>query len=180
MRVKIKRVRSEALVSAFIRKRQYGLPSLADGWRFNFIRHSKVMHSFTYVLVTEEFPEMTEGCLIYKMKGGIEPYMAYIEVAPYNKGAGKEYDLVAGCLIAFACRLSFVHGDGPYKGWLAFDVQEESEEDEWKLMSLYSTKYHAQRLGNTTMMLIAPEDGERLITQYLETGSRTAEYPGEF
>lgn len=168
MRVKIKRMASEALVGAFILSKSYGLPSITDGWRFNFVRHSKVMGAYTYALVTEEFPDMIEGCLIYKMKGGLEPYMAYIEVAPYNRGANREYDLVAGCLIAFACRLSFIHGNGPYKGWLAFDVQEESEEDALKLMSLYSRKYRAQRLANTTMMLISPEDGEQLIATYLE------------
>lgn len=60
--------------------------------------------------------------------------MAYIEVAPHNRGIDKKYDLVAGCLIAYACRLSFIHGKDAYKGWLAFDVQEEDPKEEKKLM----------------------------------------------
>lgn len=63
------------------------------------------------------------------MRKQLEPYMAYIEIAPHNKGEKKKYDLVAGCLIAFACRLSFIHGKGDYKGWLAFDVQEADKKD---------------------------------------------------
>jgi hypothetical protein len=35
-------------------------------------------------------------------------------------------------------------------------------------MSLYSTKYKAQRLTETTM-LISPKDGEKLIDKYLPT-----------
>lgn len=35
--------------------------------------------------------------------------------------------LVAGCLITFACRLSFIHGEGDYKGWLAFDGEIKNE-----------------------------------------------------
>ncbi|CAA9203035.1 hypothetical protein [Flavobacterium collinsii] len=96
------------------------------------------------------------------MKEKIEPYMAYVEIAPHNKGKVKEYDNVAGCLIAFACRLSFTKGEG----YLAFDVFEEDKEDEIKLMSLYSTKYNAFKLGDTSM-IISPEGGQKLIDEFL-------------
>jgi hypothetical protein len=36
-------------------------------------------------------------------------------------------------------------------------------------MAHYSRKYHAQRFSETTM-LIAPEDAQRLIEEYLEKG----------
>ena len=95
--------------------------------------------------------------------------MAYIEIAPHNKGDVKKYDRVAGCLIAFACRLSFILGKGDYKGWLAFDVLEADKKDEERLMALYSREYKAQRISGTTAMVIAPEDGEALIEMYLES-----------
>lgn len=79
----------------------------------------------------------------------------------------QKYDLVAGCLIAFACRLSFIHGKGAFKGWLAFDVLEEDKASENKLMRLYSTKYKAKRFEETTTMYITPEDGEALINSFL-------------
>ena len=47
-------------------------------------------------------------------------YMAFVEVAPHNRGDEKKYERVAGCLIAFACRQSFIKG---YLRKLFFDVK---------------------------------------------------------
>lgn len=91
--------------------------------------------------------------------------MAYIEVAPHNKGSSKKYDKVAGCLIAYACRLSFIKGKD---GYLAFDVLEENDEDEKKLMELYSKKYSAVRLEDSTTMIIFPQVSEKLINRFLK------------
>jgi hypothetical protein len=142
------------------------LPDLQGGWRFDFAKHSKGKDTYTYVLVTKSNPDIIQGCLIYKMRNKQEPYMAYLEVAPHNKGNKKEFRDVSGCLIAFACRLSFKLGEGHFKGWLAFDVLEERKEDEFKLMKLYSSKYGAKKFGETTM-LIEPNEGEKLIEKYL-------------
>lgn len=168
MRIRILRSEHENWTDALIKAHTgYVLPSLTDGWRFNFSRHSRSRHASTYILIAEETPGTIEGCLIYQLREAVEPYMAYIESAPHNKGKSKRYDRVAGCLIAYACRLSFISGKGDYKGWLAFDVQEEDESDRDKLMAMYSRKYHARRFGDTTM-LIMPQDGEQLIEKYLE------------
>ena len=118
------------------------LPSCTDGWRFNFRKHSKKPAYETYVLICVETPDIIEGCLIFEMKAKVEPYMAYVEVAPHNKGKGKKFDRVAGCLIAFACRLSFIHGENDFRGWLAFDVLEEDRHNEIKLMALYLSLIH--------------------------------------
>lgn len=169
MKVKILKVELDELVLARImEKGKYKLPSLHEGWRFNFPKHAKERGTHAYILVTDETPDIIEGCLLYKMKDEQEPYMSYIETAPHNRGMDKKYDLVAGCLIAFACRLSFTLGKGDYKGWLAFDVMEESKADEKRLMSLYSKDYHAFNISGTTMMIIEPKDGENLILKYLD------------
>lgn len=144
------------------------LPSITEGWRFNFKSNTRKEKLQTYVLTTVETPEIIEGCLSFKMRDQTEPYMAYIELAPHNKGKNRIYDEIAGCLIAFACRLSFKHGEGPYKGWLAFDVLEEDPINEKKLMTVYSSKYGAVRFGQTTTMIISPEAGEKLIQLYLK------------
>lgn len=168
MKIKIIRVALNEWIDAYILEgKKFQLPSMHEGRRFNFPKHAKVKGVFVYVLVTEENPDNIEGCLIYKMLDKVEPYMAYIEIAPHNKGENKIYDLVAGCLIAFACRLSFTIGVGSYKGWLAFDVQETSKEDEVKLIALYSQKYKAMRIEDSTMMVISPKEGEKLIEKYL-------------
>ena len=167
MKVKIIRVPdSQAIDSEIIRALGMVLPSLTDGWRFNFKKHSKKTIYQTYVLVCEETPNTIEGCLIFEMKDTIEPYMAYVEIAPHNKGEKRRFNNVAGCLIAYACRLSFILGKDHYKGWLAFDVLEESKQDEIKLMSMYSKKYGALKFGETTMV-IPPQAGEKLIMEFL-------------
>ncbi|MDR6560339.1 MULTISPECIES: hypothetical protein [unclassified Arcicella] len=170
MKVKIFNVKDDSHVDAEICeaiKKNILLPSLTDGWRFNFKKHSKVKGTKTYILVCEETSNVIEGCLIFKMKDSVEPYMAYIEIAPHNHGDNRKYDKVAGCLIAFACRLSFIHGERDFKGWLAFDILEEDKVNEIRLMNLYSKRYNALRFGETTMV-IPPEGGEKLINEFLQ------------
>jgi hypothetical protein len=168
MKVKILKFANSETVTALI-KHATGLIllSLGDGWRFNFNKHSKKRAFQTYVLVCDSTPNIIEGCLTFQLRDTVEPYMAYIEVAPHNKGEAKLYDKVAGCLIAYACRLSFINGVEHFKGWLTFDVMEESKQDEIKLMAVYCKKYGALKWGDTTMV-ISPEAGEKLIDTFLK------------
>jgi len=142
------------------------LPSLNEGWRFNFNKHARKKDCRAFVLVCEDTPDVIEGCLIFEMRNGVEPYMALVEVAPHNKGKTRQFENVAGCLIATACLLSKKYGQGHYHGWLTFDVREQQKEDEIKLMAVYCHKYGALRYGETTM-LISPENGETLISKFL-------------
>ncbi|MCF2218336.1 hypothetical protein H9Q08_03380 [Chryseobacterium sp. PS-8] len=170
MKVKIYDVENQVDINAKIveaKDFKGNLPSITDNWRFSFNKLSIGKNTRTYVLVAEHSDEVIEGCLIFKMLEGKEPYMAYIEIAPHNKGNEKQYDKIAGCLIAFASRLSFIHGKEYYTGYLTFHVSEESEEDQIKLMALYSKKYYAIRFAETDLMIIKPEDGEKLIEFYL-------------
>lgn len=167
MRVKLLDRLKQEVEAEIVEGSSVRLPTFHDGWRFNFNKHSKVPETLTYALVTKNSPHIVEGCLIYRMLNKNEPYMAYLEVAPHNKGTEKMYDRVAGSLIAYACRLSFIQGQGIYKGWLLFDVQEEDKRDEEKLMKVYSSKYKAKRIDKTTAMCISPKDGEALINEYL-------------
>jgi len=171
VKVEVIELKSNKVLTASIKSKEHltmDLPSFNDGWRFSFDKHSKNKNFQTYILVCDTTPEVIEGCLIFKMKNQTEPYMAYIEVAPHNKGRNKEKENVAGCLIAFACRLSFINGQGDYQGWLAFDVLEEYKKDEIKLMTLYSKKYFALKFKETTMV-IPPKGGEILINEFLNS-----------
>ena len=168
MNVKIIRLVDNQTVEAQITKPiRVTLPSITDGWRFNFNKHSKKANLQSYILVCNQTPKVIEGCLIFQLRETVEPYMAYVEIAPHNKGENKRYDKVAGCLIAFACRLRFIHGKDHFKGWLTFDVMEENKQDEIKLMAVYCQKYGALRWGNTTMV-ITPETSENLIEKFLK------------
>ena len=157
----------QTIIACIIIPGGIALPSLTDGWKFNFRRHSRLPGAQTYILVCEDTPEMIEGCLIFMMNDQVEPYMSYIEIAPHNQGKNRKLFLVAECLIAFACRLSFIYGSDAYQGWLAFDVLEEKKEGEIRLMALYCKKYGALRIGDTTRLVIPPEAGEKLIDTFL-------------
>lgn len=171
MDVKILKVDDKKLIEAFIRIGvKSEMPSIQDNWSFNFDKHIKLPNSETYVLVKKDTPEIIEGCLIYQVLNNGTQYMSFVEIAPHNRLPSKTHDFVAGCLIAFACRLSFQLGKDYHKGWLTFDVQEELKENETKLMVMYSKKYKAVKFDGTTM-LISPENGELLIEKYLNRKS---------
>lgn len=168
MKVKIIKLPSGKQVTALIKKGEIiEMPSMQHGWRFNFDKELKKLAGATgYLLVTEETPNIVEGCMIFMLNQNKIPYLAYLEVAPLNKGYQKKYDRVAGCLIAFAYKQSVIQGKEHFSGMLFFDVKEENEADEIKLMTVYSTKYHAKRWLGTTMVIM-DEDGEALVEEYL-------------
>jgi hypothetical protein len=144
------------------------LPSIQEGWRFDFRKQLKnLKDAIGYILVREDTPETIEGCMIFQLIDKKKPFMAFIEVAPHNKGVEKKHDHVAGCLIAYAFKLSLMKGVGEYRGALHFEIGEENKEDEIKLMTLYSNKYNAYRLSDSNIMGIYDDDGEKLIERYL-------------
>lgn len=170
MKVKVIKVETQEEVDAQIKKgKPHELPSMQQDWRFNFDKEiKKLKHATGYIVVTEETPDIVEGCMIFQLIDKKEPYMAFVEVAPHNKKDKRKYDHVAGCLIAYAYLLSLIEGWEHYKGYLQFDVLEQDKKNEKKLMGVYSTKYNAKRLGQGTTMVIADDDGDALIAKYLE------------
>lgn len=169
MKVKILKKESNVQVDAEIfhsKSNKINLPSITDGWRFNFKKHSQKKGYEAYALICEETPGIIEGCLIFEMKDIIGACMAFIEVAPHNRHGNKKYDRVAGCLIAFACRMSFIQGDDESKGYLTFEVIEEEIENKDKLIAMYMDKYHALLFGKSTLV-ITPEGSEQLINEFL-------------
>ncbi|HEY8781742.1 MAG TPA: hypothetical protein VIM16_09020 [Mucilaginibacter sp.] len=169
MEVKIIKVATNGEVKAIIRPgRATELPSIQDDWRFNFDKQIKrLANSTAYILVAEETPEIVEGCMIFQMVDKIRPNLAFIEIAPHNRINERKYDHVAGCLIAYAFQRALIEGKGDYNGILFLDVLEEKEEDQKKLMNLYSKKYNAKTYRGTRMV-IADNDGHELIKKYLE------------
>lgn len=168
MNLKIFEVETKSKIKSkisLVTKNKAKLPSIKDGWRFNFSKHSARKDYETYILTTDKTPETIEGCLIINTKTPYRVYMAFVEIAPHNKGHKKKYDRVAGYLIAFACRLSFINDK---EGYLAFDVLEEEKKNELKLMNLYSQKYNAIRLDHSTTMIILPDGSEKLINEFLK------------
>lgn len=135
------------------------IPLKKEGWNFNWRQLAKVEGSRLYKITLEETPSKIEGVLMLTLFNDEMLFMNNIEVAPHNLGKGKEYDNVAGCLLAFACKESFERGKGNYQGFLSFDSKTE-------LIELYAHKYGASvAMGNK--MLFDPQTGRKLMKKYL-------------
>ncbi len=72
-----------------------------------------------------------------------------------NAGAGKKYEGIAGCLIAYACRQAFKRG---YDGTVALEPKTE-------LAKYYTQKYGMKPFG--VHLYTTLENSERLIEEYL-------------
>jgi hypothetical protein len=145
LKVKIRKVDTDEYVPATIRHApNNSLPSIQDGWRFNFNKEiRKIKNAIGYTLTVDETPHITEGALIFDLKFEQLAFMSYIEIAPHNKKKPKRFDDVAGCLIAFAFNESLRLCEGDYKALLVFDISEEKWEDQKKLESIYTKNYGA-------------------------------------
>jgi len=134
------------------------IPLKTNGWNFNWKDLSKKKETETYFLRIIEKPQSIEGAMQLRIENDML-IMNIIEIAPHNIGIKvKKYDYVAGCLIAFACRESFMI-KGAYKGFLTFTAKS-------KLIEWYKTKYGAeQAIGQR--MFISPENGIKLIEKYI-------------
>lgn len=132
------------------------VPKKKDGWAFDWLKAYKADSTSIYCL-KEILTDKIHGLVQLIADDGML-IMELIELAPFNVGASKEFENVAGCLIAFGCRES-LKLNSAYKGYLTF-VSKTS------LIELYKVKYLAtQTLG--TRMYIDPISGETLIKKYL-------------
>lgn len=167
MKVRILEVDLEELVTGIIREGLKGeMPSITDGWLFNFNKHSFLKGKRSFVLVKEDTPEVIEGCMIFSLHEIFGPFMDYLEVAPHNRGSNGKYKRVAGCLIAHACGLSFNEGDLKDRGFLTFKTFGEDDVSQRRLEELYRTKYKAI-MNPMKYMEIHPNDSKALIKEYL-------------
>lgn len=132
--------------------------NMTDGWMFNWRRHFSLPGAKAFKVITGK--NDIQGLMIFQIVDD-EPTMAYLESAPENRGDGKSYDYVAGCLIAYACRLSLIHGKDWHQGFLSFQCMDE------EVIRVYHHKYGAVR-SDDTWMFIEPPQGTILIEKYIE------------
>lgn len=167
MRVLILKVDSNELIRGIIKEEKAKkMPSTKDSWYFNFNKHSLPKDKEAYILVVEETPHIIEGCMIFSIHDTFGPFMDYLEVAPQNKGSKGKFKRVSGCLIAYACGLSFEKGRNEDKGILTFRAYSESEESQMKLEKFYRDKYGA-KMNPFGYMEIHQDQSLILIDEYL-------------
>jgi hypothetical protein len=133
------------------------VPKKKDGWVFNWLKTYRERPDTIFILIEKQSNQIHGVIQLIEDEGML--VMELIELAPFNIGSTKQYDNVAGCLIAFGCRQS-LKLQNAYKGYLTF-VSKTS------LIELYATKYYAtQTIG--ARMYIDPISGEKLINKYLK------------
>lgn len=124
-------------------------------WKFNW----KSLHSKNALIYKLEYEDEIQGLL--KLTEVDEGYyeMSNLELSPNNYGKKGNFDNVAGCLIAYACLISFQLNSGNYRGYLAFTSKGE-------LIKHYEKNYFAE-LVYREKMIIFPKNGKKLIKKYL-------------
>ena len=166
MNVKILEVSSQELTRAIIKEGvKNKLPTIKDDWIFDFNKHSRASNATAYILVHEDTPTIIEGCMIFSIHDSLGPYMDYLEVAPHNKEGQGKHKYVAGCLIAYACGLSF-QSDSIDKGILTFQAFGKNQKSTKKLEVLYQNRYGAI-LNPWGYMEIHQDKSKKLIDEYL-------------
>jgi hypothetical protein len=83
-----------------------------------------------------------------------------LESVATNVGKNKRVEGVAGCLIAWACRLSFIKG---YDGWVMLTAKT-------ALIKYYCEKYGMKQIGKSQVCVIEQDQSYKLIQYYLEGG----------
>ncbi len=167
MRVLIREVKSNEFVGGLIREgKNSEMPSIMDGWLFDFSKNIQQKGKASFILVREDTPKVFEGCMIFSLHETFGPYMDYLEVAPHNKGDGGKYKRVSGCLIAYACGLSFEKGTDEDRGILTFQAFSENDKSTKKLEEFYRDKFGAI-LNPFGFMEIHQEQSGKLIEEYL-------------
>jgi len=136
------------------------LPLKKDGWQFNWRELArKNEEAMFFKLVRTEALQEIEGMLMIFLENREMLAMKNIELAPDNIGRKGKFDLVAGCLIAYACYQSQKLAKGNYRGFLIFESKS-------KLVPLYQKKYGATHaIGQK--MFIDDIKGKELIERYL-------------
>jgi hypothetical protein len=129
--------------------------NLTNGWALEWTDFLSVYNLVKVYTINN--PNIIQGLVTFR-SGKDHIFMEFVEVAPYNRGQNKTYDLVAGNLIAFLCYLSQRKGFG---GWLFFQSKPQ-------LVSYYQAKYYAQEHPKRKeVMYIAPKEAQILIDIYL-------------
>lgn len=85
-------------------------------------------------------------------------HIRLIENSNKNKGTNKEYDFVAGCLIARSCQIAF---EKEYDGFVSLKPKS-------ALRGFYQRKYGFQNMGN--LLYTELSNSEALIKKYLNDG----------
>ncbi len=123
-------------------------------WAFNWTAELEERNREVHALAMKINPAVWQG-LVSSEDPGDHIFMHLLETAPFNRGRGKQYDGVAGNLVAFLCKTSFEKG---YGGIVVFEAKT-------RLIKHYEESLKAQRITGSRMF-IGTKEAYRLVIQY--------------
>lgn len=146
-------------VSAEIEKaNKIDLANLKKSWLFDW----NSLYSKNSLIYKLSYSDEIQGFLNMLLVDEGYYEMKNLELAKSNLGRNGNFQNVAGCLIAYACLLSFELNKGNYQGFLSFTSKGE-------LIEHYQKNYFAE-LVYREKMIIFPKYGKILIKKYLNIG----------
>jgi hypothetical protein len=132
----------------------HDLKNIKKEWHFDW--EKEFSKGKVYKLIIEGNPNILQG-LISLIDQKDHTYVSLVENAPYNIGANKIYEGVAGNLFTFACKVAFERG---YEGYISFHAKTE-------LIEHYMKSLGAKRI-NTQLLYIDTKEATILINRYFK------------
>lgn len=130
--------------------------SKKNGWNFNWKSEFADLSKSVFKLTISNNSIVIQGLVSYSIEED-HIYMHLLENAPFNVGKGKIYEGVAGNLVAYICKTSFLHG---HEGFVAFTAKTQ-------LIKHYEQALGAYTLGGHRMII--PTDSSRyLVNKYFK------------
>jgi len=123
-------------------------------WKFNWKMEFNDRNKEVYKLIIVQIPDVIQGLISLTIEAD-HIYMNLLESAPFNIGQTKEYQGVAGNLVAFACKRSYECG---FEGNVAFTAKT-------KLIQHYIQTLGACIIGGQRMAILERE-ARFLINKY--------------
>lgn len=126
------------------------------GWLFNWTQELKKNDRDVYKLTIVNNPMVIQGLISFTVKED-NVFMHLVESAPFNIGRNKIYEGVAGNLVAFACKTSFLSN---LQGYVSFFSKT-------RLIDHYIKSLGAFHFGGH-LMVIMTESAQKLVDKYFK------------
>lgn len=126
-----------------------------DQFEFDWRIEKKKNNDLYKLYLLDEKDQILGLLSLRDIKSELRIHINLIEVSSNNIGQKKEYDRIAGCLIAYACQLSF---DKSYDGFVSLVPKS-------KLVDHYCKHYGFQRFGR--QLGLGYKAAVNLIKEYL-------------
>ncbi len=137
-------------------KHDLKLISSEKGWLFDWKFEHAQNDRDVYKLTIQNNPTIIQGLISFTIKAD-HVYMNLLESASFNKGKNKIYNGVAGNLVAYACKVSFQHGND---GFVSFTSKTQ-------LISHYEKTLGAYHFGGH-LMVIENKAAQILVDKYFK------------